>query len=90
MTQKVQQLIEAFDKLSPIERIEFAQSLPLRPEQLGDFWKSPSLEDLARQQNIHAVCDLDELAGDFWPEDETTEQFLTFLYQQRQEDIQSQ
>jgi hypothetical protein len=47
----------------------------------------PSIDpnDVAEQQGIKPVKSLAELRGDFWPEDESTEDFLKWLRELRQE-----
>lgn len=32
------------------------------------------------------VTDIDELGGDFWPEDESVDDFIDYIYGQRRED----
>ncbi len=40
-------------------------------------------EELARQQGVEPIGDVSELYGDFWPEDETCDEFLAWLYEFR-------
>lgn len=54
--------------------------------QASDFWQSPSLEQLVEVQKTKPVADLAELAGEFWPEQESADDFIDFVYQQRRED----
>lgn len=51
--------------------------LPPRPRPLV------SAEELARQQGVKPITDISELYGDFWPEDETCDEFLEWLYESR-------
>jgi len=46
----------------------------------------PSLELLIRQQGVHPVADIRELMGDFWPEDESIDDFLAALHKWRGHD----
>lgn len=48
-----------------------------------DFWAGKSLEQLRHLQRPMAVSALQEFAVDFWPEDESTDEFLSFLAEQR-------
>lgn len=48
-----------------------------------NFWKSPSIDELIREQHIAPVYDLRSLAFSDWPEDESVDEFLTFVYGQR-------
>jgi hypothetical protein len=47
------------------------------------FWESVSLESLAAEQGVQPMQDVEQLAGDFWPEDEGPEDFVTWLRHQR-------
>jgi hypothetical protein len=42
--------------------------------------------ELARQQGVTPIRDIKELRGDFWPEDESIDDFLAWLRATRQED----
>jgi hypothetical protein len=43
------------------------------------------LEQLIAEQGAKPVDDISELAGDFWPEDEGPDEFITWLRQMRSE-----
>lgn len=43
------------------------------------------IEALAKQQGVCPVTDLEALLGDFWPEDETPDQFISTVRQWREE-----
>ena len=51
-----------------------------------NFYTHISLEELAEQQGVKAVADPSTLTGDFWPEDETTEEVIATLRQWRKEE----
>jgi hypothetical protein len=51
-----------------------------------DFYTHISLEELAERQGVKPVIDPSALAGDFWPEDETAEEFIATLRQWRNEE----
>jgi hypothetical protein len=53
----------------------------------GDFFSAApkSLEELAREQGVAPVDDFDALLGDFWPEDETADEFVAALRRWRRE-----
>jgi hypothetical protein len=40
------------------------------------FHSRTDLEQLAREQGVHAVPSFDDLLGDFWPEHETADEFI--------------
>jgi hypothetical protein len=48
-----------------------------------DFDANPTLDELIAQQGKSPVTDLSELHGDFWPDDESIEDFLTALHDWR-------
>ena len=43
------------------------------------------LESLAAQQGVSAVSDFDSLLGDFWPEEESADQFIASVREWRRE-----
>lgn len=47
----------------------------------AQVWQGSSLEKILETQSPKTVHSLNELAADFWPEDESIEDFLTFLRQ---------
>jgi hypothetical protein len=48
-----------------------------------NFDANPTLDELIAQQGKSPVTDLSELHGDFWPDDEPIEDFLTALHDWR-------
>lgn len=52
----------------------------------ANFWKSRSLDEIIREQNIKPIDDLSVLASSVWPEDESLDDFLDFIYGQRRAD----
>ena len=48
------------------------------------FWAGKPLEQLRSRQKPMTVASLQDFAVDFWPEDESTDDFLSFLAEQRQ------
>ncbi len=49
----------------------------------SEFYEQHDLTALASQQGVKPIADPNELAGDFWPENETTEDFITTLWEWR-------
>jgi hypothetical protein len=45
----------------------------------------PDLDTLAAQQGVRPVTNFDDLLGDFWPEDETADDFIAAVRQWRRE-----
>jgi len=52
-----------------------------------DFFsgRRSDLQTLAEQQGVQPVTDFDDLLGDFWPEDETADQFIAAVRQWRRQ-----
>lgn len=53
-----------------------------------DFWDGATVEELAEIQGVKPLDALSALQGDFWPEDESVDDFLTAIRQWRREDAQ--
>ena len=49
----------------------------------GDFWSARSIDEIIREQHIAPIYDLRALAFSDWPEDESVDEFLTYVYGQR-------
>jgi hypothetical protein len=49
------------------------------PGQTSDFWKTRTVEELAAEQGVKPVESPEELLGDFWPNEESIDDFLTWL-----------
>ena len=47
------------------------------------FYKHKDLRDLIAEQGVKPITDIDELKGDFWPEDESIEEFIATLREWR-------
>ena len=93
MSPKLQSIIDAAQELSPLEQLQLIEAVSeflqlkyqiTRPT--VDFWNSQSVEDLVRAQNTQPVTNITDLAANFWPEQETADDIIEYLYQQRQED----
>lgn len=97
MTPKLEAALAAIQPLSPAERQQLLQILTqdqLAEESLAElkslglqFWQGVSLQQLRTTQTPATVHNLKDLAADFWPQEDSIEDFLTFLHQQRQEII---
>ena len=92
MSTKLQNLIDEAQTLSPKEKLdlisEISRSLsPICAEREdGDFWTPTSLETHIRHQRTPVVTDIEELKADFWPEEETADDLIGYIYDQRTED----
>ncbi len=50
----------------------------------SDFWKSIPLEELAEQQGVSAVSNLDEISA-LWPADDDPDELLRYILLERSE-----
>jgi hypothetical protein len=48
--------------------------------------KHARIRELARQRGVKPIERIEDLQGDFWPEEESTDDFLEWLYASRRED----
>ena len=94
MTPQLEAAIAAIQPLSPTERQQLLQILiqidlssnsqaNLR-ELSTRFWRGNTLQQLSATQSPRTVYSLRDLAADFFPEEDSIEDFLIFLQQQRQ------
>ncbi len=92
MTSQLQNLIQSAQKLSPLEQVELLQAISqflLQHHQKDfstDFWQPHSLESLANAQAVLPVHNVSALRVDFWPEEESVDEFIDTIYRQRAED----
>ena len=92
MSQQLKALIDEIQELSLLEQVELisavSELLQNNYKQLpinNDFWQSKSLEQLSKEQQIQAVKSVSDLAADFWPEEESVDEFNEYIYKQRHE-----
>ena len=93
MTTRLQALIDEAQQLPPLEQLNLVRTLLQslyrsyeHSQTTEDFWAPQSLKELVQSQHTEPVTDISSLKGDFWPEDESTDDFLAYIYQQRRED----
>ena len=93
MSTRVQTLIDAAQKLPLLEQLEListiSQSIHRNYQQTQptvDFWEPQTLEQHIQAQLTQPVTDIADLVADFWPEEESADDFIAYIYQQRRED----
>jgi len=93
MTTRLRTLIDAAQQLPPLEQLNLirilSQSLYRNYQHMQsaeDFWEPQTLEQLIQSQRTPPITDISSLKGDFWPEDESADDFIEYIYQQRRED----
>jgi hypothetical protein len=97
MTSQLELAIAAIQPLSSTERQQLIQILiqndsASNPQAnlrtlSNQFWQGTTLNQLLETHSPTTVHDPKDLAANFWPEEDSIEDFLTFLRQQRQEVI---
>jgi hypothetical protein len=94
MSVDARQILEAARALPPEDQLEILQGLaqslarslsPLTSAS-ATFWDGPTIEELAREQHVAAVTDIGALASPAWPDDESTDDFIAYIYEQRSAD----
>lgn len=91
MSPQLQNLIETAQQLSPLEQVELlnalSRSLSQRyPSSPVDFWNPLDLDQLLQAQPGPLVADMASLATSCWPEQESADEFIEYIYQQRREE----
>lgn len=52
-----------------------------------NFWAGVTVAELAEAQGVGAIEDLDDLKGDFWPDDEAIDDFIKTVREWRHEEV---
>ena len=93
MTTKLETLINSAQELSPLEQVELIRAISQflyqsYPKELSalDFWHPSPIEEIVQAQQTPVIQDISTLEVDFWPEEETVDDFIEYIYRQRQED----
>ncbi len=58
-----------------------------KPTTRRDFWNPPTLKDILENSSVGTIDKIETLKADFWPEDESTDDFIDYIYKQRRDDI---
>lgn len=92
MSTRLNSLIRAVRDLSTSEQLQLIRAvtelldISCGQDQSADLLKPKSIDEITQARGTPPVSDLSELAGDFWPEDESSDAFIDYIYKQRQED----
>ena len=93
MTAQLQHVLMDARALSAREKLELLQAITQDLQQTYDlseaavqFWKPRSLAEITALQATPVVTNLDDLAADFWPEDETADDINDYIAAQRRAD----
>ena len=82
-TPRVKSIIEQLQELTPIELVALMQVISQLLAQTFNPFRSKTLEEIRIEQGSRVIHDVSELRADFWPEDETVEEFSKFLAEER-------
>jgi hypothetical protein len=90
---ELQQVIDAARALSLRDKLELLQIIARDLQQAEAFteastafWSSRSLDAIAQSQSVPVITDAHALAVDFWPEDESADDFNQFIAARRHAD----
>ena len=93
MTANLQTLIHSAEQLTPVEQVELINAISsllyryYQQEVLTeDFWHPQPIESIVTSQKTQPVSDISALKADFWPNDESADDFIAFIEKQHQED----
>ena len=94
MTTQAQEILEAARALPPYEQLELleglaqslAQTLSPFSQATNEFWAHRSLEDIEAEQRTPVVTDIFTLAMPEWPRDETADDLIGYIRDQRRAD----
>ena len=77
---------EIAGRLNQSVRVGRPTSAEAREEDLYSFDALPSLDALAAAQGVQPIENIDDLVTDFWPEDESVEDFIAAATEGRHEE----
>jgi hypothetical protein len=93
MTPQLQQVIAAARSLSPRDKLELLEVIShdlqqsyVFTEENTAFWSPRSIDEIAQTQGAPVITDIRALAVDFWPEDESADDFNQFIAERRPAD----
>ena len=52
----------------------------------SEFWNTKTVDELVQEQKIEVTNNIAVLGVDFWPDEESVDEFNEFIQQQRQRD----
>jgi hypothetical protein len=89
----VKALVEAARALSPLDQLELISALSEvlyrtypHTYRTEDFWEPKALEQHLQAQQPQPLADVTALRADFWPEEESCDDLIQYIYGQRRED----
>jgi hypothetical protein len=84
MTTSVERVFQSVQNLSPTEQLELIQVIS---QSLRQHYQQISSDTIPENVKRTApVTDLEQLAADFWPEDESADDINSYIAHQRRDD----
>ena len=77
--------LPANQQIKLISMLSASLALSFTPKDSDDFWQPKSLKVHQAEQQIMPLEDLRQASVDFWPDEESSEAFLTYTRRQRKE-----
>ena len=94
MNPNIQPIIESVRKLPLPDQLELLGEISrsllsryLKQETQHDFWNPPALRDIIKNSPAKKRDEIKTLKADFWPEDESADALIDYIYKQRRNDI---
>ena len=93
MTLQLQAVLVAARALSPRDKLELLEAISHDLQQSyafvdqgATFWSPRSIDEIVQAQAAPVITDIQALAVDFWPEDESADDVNQFIAEQRRAD----
>ncbi len=94
MASSVEDILSAVRSLPPQQQKEVLRRLTESLSNISssidlaanDFWASRTIDDLAREQQVAPATDIHSLVLADWPEDESADDIIEYIYAQRRSD----
>lgn len=94
MNPNLQPIIESVRQLPLTDQLELlgeiSRSLMDRygkAETQHDFWKPRTLREILENSPARSRNEIHTLKADFWPDDESADDFVDYVYKQRRDDV---
>ncbi|MCK4765218.1 MAG: hypothetical protein KAW12_23665 [Candidatus Aminicenantes bacterium] len=93
MSTEFQSIVGSVQKLPLVEQLELMQVISKslyhnyhHSLHSVDFRQTKTIKQLLKDRRKSPIADINELTVDFWPEEESVDDFIDYTYRQRQED----
>jgi hypothetical protein len=93
MSPQLKAIITEAQELTPVEQVELITAISQLLQNTykllevnSDFWQPKTFDQLYKERRVQTVENIFDLAADFWPEEESVDEFNEYVYKQRHED----